>query len=69
MTLLANYGTKKELKEQIGKELSFKETSFFEPEYRDDGTFVVCNRPSITGFGREYFAEVTMEDSIIVKVT
>ena len=69
MTLLANYDTKKDLKAAIGEPLSFKETSFFEPEYRDNGTFAVCNRPSITGRGREFFAEVTMEDSIIVKVT
>lgn len=67
--LIALYPSKKELKENIGKKLKYRETSFFGPEYKDNGRFVVCNRPSITGIkGREFFAEVTMKDGLIEKV-
>lgn len=69
MTMLANYPTKKALKEAVGQRLDYTETSAFGNEYKSNGTFAVCNRPSITGFGREYFAEVTMENDIIKKVT
>jgi len=69
MTLICRYATKKELKEAIGKPLRYTETSVFGPEYRDNGTFPVCNRPHITGHGRkEFFATVTMEDGLIRSV-
>ena len=45
------------------------ETSFFGEEYKSDGKFVVANRPHITGMGREFFAEVTMQNDKILKVT
>lgn len=68
--LIALYTSKKELKENIGKRLKFRETSFFGPEYKSNGRFVVCNRPSITGIkGREFFAEVVMKEDLIEKVS
>lgn len=69
MTMLAGYATKKLLKEAVGEKLMYTETSPHGQEYKSTGTFTVCNRPSITGFGREWFAEVTLEADIIKKVT
>ena len=69
MTLIAQYPSKKELKANIGKPLRFIETSVFGPEYRDNGTLTVANRPHITHLGREFFAQVTLKDGLIVKVT
>ena len=67
--LIALYASKKEMKEQIGQSLRYRETSMFGPEYKANGTFPVSNRPSITGIkGREFFAEVTMKDGKIAKV-
>lgn len=68
VTLIAPYKTKKELKENIGKRLKHIETSAFGSEYQATGDFVVCNRPHITGKGREWFARVWMKDGLIVKV-
>ena len=65
MTLVAKYQSKKMLKESIGKPLRYIETSLFGPEYRDNGTLTVANRPHITGLGREFFAQVTMENGLI----
>ena len=61
-----DYTTKKELKASIGQELQYIETSFFGPEYVEDGT--------LTGVGpspyeRKWFARVTMEGGKIVKVS
>ena len=69
MTLIARYPSKKELKTNIGKPLCFIETSVFGPEYRYNGTITVANRPHITHLGREFFAQVTLKDGLIVKVT
>ena len=69
MTLIARYPSKKELKANIGKPLRYLETSIFGPEYRDNGTLTVANRPHITHLGREFFAQVTLKDGLIVKVT
>lgn len=68
MTLIANYPSKKNLKENIGSGLKYTETSIFGPEYKGDGTLTVCNRPHITGYGREWFGRVTMQDHKIVRV-
>ena len=68
MTLIANYPSKKVLKENIGKNLNFIETSIFRPEYVGNGTMLVANRPHITGQGREFFAQVTMQDHVITNV-
>lgn len=50
--IIFNYPSKKVLKEQIGKQLNYIETSIFGAEYVSDGTMVGANRPHITGQGR-----------------
>ncbi len=61
----AHYATKKELKENVGLELDYEETSMFGPEYKPTGTFAVVG-PSPTN--RKWFAEVTMENDLIKSV-
>lgn len=63
--LVFNYESKKALKENVGKPLRYIETSMFGAEYRDNGTLTGANRPHITGKGREFFANVTMENGLI----
>lgn len=63
--LVFNYESKKALKESIGKPLRYIETSMFGPEYRNNGVLTGANRPHITGKGREFFANVTMENGLI----
>tara|TARA_Y100001938_G_C8080900_1_gene429001 strand:+ start:1636 stop:1848 length:213 start_codon:yes stop_codon:yes gene_type:complete len=66
MMLLTGYKSKKELKENIGKPLSYQETSLFGPEYLSTGKFVAAHRPLVTGLpGREFFAEITMKNDLI----
>ena len=67
--LILNYASKKELKEHIGKPLDYIETSMFGLEYNPNGSFVGANRPHITGHKREFFAQVTMKDGLISKVS
>ncbi len=67
--IVFNYKSKKELKENIGNSLKFIETSLFGNEYVSNGTMTGANRPHITGIGREFFAQVTMKDNLINKVT
>lgn len=66
--LVFNYKSKKELKENVGKPLRYIETSMFGDEYVRTGRLVGANRPHITGIGREFFAEVTMQDGLIASV-
>jgi len=67
--LLTGYKSKKELKENIGQALKYRETSMFGPEYKSTGVFCAAHRPAITGLpGREFFAEITMSDGLISKV-
>jgi hypothetical protein len=40
----------------------------FGEEYRENGVLTGANRPHITGQGREFFAQVTMNDGIIASV-
>lgn len=68
MTLIATYPSKKALKESIGQPLRYIETSMFGLEYKGEGVLTVCNRPHITGLGREWFGRVTMKDGLIHKV-
>lgn len=65
MTLIAKYPSKKALKESIGQPLRYIETSLFGPEYASDGVITVCNRPHLTGLGREWFGQVTMQGGLI----
>ncbi len=62
----AGYPTKKALKEAIGKPLRYEETSMFGAEYRENGTFAVVG-PSPTN--RKWYAQVTMKDGLIAKVS
>jgi len=66
--LIFNYPSKKVLKEQIGQSLRYTETSIFGEQYRADGWLTGANRPHITGMGREFFAQVLMENGKITKV-
>jgi hypothetical protein len=63
--IVFDYASKKDLKASIGQPLRYIETSFFGPEYRSDGMLTGANRPHITGKGREFFANVTMENGLI----
>ena len=63
--IVFNYASKKDLKASIGKPLRFIEASMFGAEYRDNGMLTGANRPHITGKGREFFANVTMENGLI----
>ena len=69
MMLLTGYKSKKELKEQVGKPLKYRETSLFGPEFKANGSFAAAHRPAVTGLpGREFFAEITMENGLIKAV-
>jgi|TARA_R110000796_G_scaffold9588_3_gene32673 hypothetical protein len=67
--IIFDYLSKKELKANVGNRLNFIETSLFGAEYVSNGNMVGAQRPHITGRGREFFAEVTMRDGIIIKVS
>ena len=69
MTMVVRYDSKKDLKAAVGQRLKYIETSMFGPEYRSNGVLTVAGRPHITGMKREFFAQVTMKDDIIQKVT
>ena len=61
----AHYKSKKALKESVGQSLRYNETSMFGIEYKSDGTFCVADySPS-----RKWFAQVTMENDKIKKVS
>lgn len=66
--LIANYPSKKDCKAAIGKSLRYIETSMFGAEYKADGVLTVANRPHITGKGREWFGQITMENGLIKAV-
>lgn len=56
------YETKKQLKENVGSELEYIETSFFGEEYKSTGTITGCNKK------RSWFANVVMQDNKIIQV-
>ena len=64
--MAANYPTKKALKESIGNTLRYEETSMFGPEYTPNGKFAVVG-PS--PYQRKWFAQITMKDGVISKVS
>lgn len=66
--IIFNYPSKKELKAAIGQPLNYIETSMFGPEYKADGLLTGANRPHITGKGREFFANVYMQNGLIKSV-
>ncbi len=63
----ANYLTKKALKASVGQQLRYIETSLFGPEYNPNGTFCVVGPDPYKS--RKWYAEVTMQDGLIKKVT
>ncbi len=73
--MILNYKSKKELKENVGKSLDYTETSMFGAEYLSNGSFCGCNRPYSPKYpkfeqrkGREFFANVTIENDLIKSV-
>lgn len=64
--LAATYPTKKALKESVGKPLRYIETSMFGPEFKSDGKFCVVG-PS--PYLRKWYAQVTMENGLIKRVS
>lgn len=66
--LIFNYPTKKDMKACIGQPLRYTETSLFGAEYSDNGKLTGCNRPHLTGYKREFFANVTLVNGLITKV-
>ena len=64
--MAAPYRSKKALKASIGKELRYIETSFFGPEYTANGSFAVVGPSPLA---RKWFAEVTMVNGLIAKVS
>jgi hypothetical protein len=63
----ASYKTKKDLKAAIGQPLRFVETSFFGPEFKENGTFCVVGPCAHTN--RKWYASVTMANGLIAKVS
>ena len=73
--MILNYNSKKQIKESIGKYLDYTETSFFGNEYKSNGTFCGSNRPYSSEYpkfeqrkGREFFAQITVENDLIKTV-
>ena len=64
--MAAPYKHKKDLKAAVGEPLRYIETSMFGPEYVSTGKFPVVGPGP---YDRKWYAEVTMEDDIIIKVT
>ena len=74
--IIVNYKSKKDLKKEIGKKLDYTETSMFGNEYKSNGKFSACNRPSINSVlihrgilrAREFFTTITIENDLIKSV-
>ncbi len=67
MTMGASYKHKKDLKASVGQPLRYVETSFFGEEYNPNGKFPVVGPCARTN--RKWYAEVTMRDGKIHKVS
>lgn len=63
--IVFKYASKKDLRASIGKPLRYIETSLFGNEYLENGILTGANRPHMTGIGREFYANVTMENGLI----
>jgi hypothetical protein len=78
--LVLYYENKNALKECIGKPLDCRDPSanyqeiggmkfeFGGQSYKSNGTVFGCNRPHITGYKKEFFAEIVMENDLIKEV-
>jgi hypothetical protein len=63
----SGYKAKKDLKASVGKPLGYVETSLFGTEYKPNGKFCVVGPDAYND--RRWYAEVTMENGLIKKVT
>ena len=63
---ISGFKTKKELKAAVGTVPDFIETSWFGPEYHGDGSYTVVGPDPMI---RNWYAEITVSDSLIHKVT
>lgn len=63
----ASYKSKKDLKAAVGQSLKYIETSMFGAEYKADGKFCVVGPCPYTN--RKWYAEVTMKEGKIAKVS
>ena len=63
MTIQVHYKTKKDLKNNVGKELDYTETNIFKDEYTPNGIVIGCD------INRKFFAKITIENNIIKKVS
>jgi hypothetical protein len=63
----ASYKSKKDLKAAVGKPLRYIETSLFGSEYQDNGSFCVVGPDPYNN--RKWYAQVTMKDGVIAKVS
>ena len=63
---VSGYRFKSDLKKAVGTPLNYVETSMFGPEYTPNGTVVVVGPDAYSK--RDWFAEVTLKDGLIVKV-
>lgn len=65
--LVANYKTKKMLKEAVGKKLNYTETTMFGIyEFVENGKMNVVGPAA---YNRDWYAEVWNENGLIVKVS
>ena len=64
--MAALYPTKKLLKAAVGQPLKYEETSLFGAEYVPNGQFCVVGPAPML---RKWFAQVTMADGLIKKVS
>jgi hypothetical protein len=64
---VCGYRAKKDLKASVGKPLRYVETSMFGLEYKSTGKFCVVGPDAFND--RRWYAEVTMKDNVIVKVS
>ena len=64
MMVIFDYPTKKVLKASIGQPLKVIGTPYIESSCNVAG----CNRPLLTGFNREFYANVTLLNGVIKEV-
>jgi len=62
--MVFDYATKRELKASIGKPLQVIGTPYIESNCNVSG----CNRPMLTGFNREFYANVVIVNGLIKEV-
>lgn len=60
------YKTKKQLRGSVGQQLQYVETSLFDSEFKSNGSNVIVGPDAYRK--RDWYAEVTCSNGIIVKV-